>query len=69
MQVKIYPCGIKVKTKLSGIEAIITGITIRFAAVAYELSYFKEAEYQQIWVNETEFTAIDGSKIKIGFIK
>lgn len=65
---EIYQCGVKVKTKLGCIEAIITGLTIRFDAVAYELSYFNnEMEYKQVWMNENEFSVTGETKIKIGF--
>lgn len=37
---EIFECGSTVKTKSGNIEAIITGITIRFDAVQYEVSYF-----------------------------
>jgi hypothetical protein len=64
---EIINCGTKVKTKLSNIEAMITGITIRFGAVAYELSYFKDGDYKQCWMNEREFDIIKCERSPIGF--
>ena len=66
----VYKCGIEIITKLNAIHAIITGISIRFDRVIYEISYFKDAIYYQIWLHEEEFTLInDSEKIKIGFKK
>jgi len=69
MPLKLYSCGSKVVTKLSNIEAIITGISIRFNAVSYELSYFINAEYKQVWLNECEFNISDKEVKRIGFRK
>jgi hypothetical protein len=69
MEINIIACGSRVTTKLNAIEAIITGVTIRFNALAYELSYFDKAEYKQIWMNESEFGIKDGSVQQIGFLK
>lgn len=65
---KVYPCGIKVTTILNSIEATITGVIIRFNAVAYEISYFHNGERKEVWMNEKEFTT-DSKKKTIGFIK
>lgn len=64
---KVFECGSRIKTSLSVIPAIITAISIRFNAVAYEVSYFNNGEYKQIYLNETEFTLEDGKKQTIGF--
>jgi len=70
MSVKIYKPGSVVTTKINSIEAIITGVTIRFNAIQYELSYFDNKEYRTAWLNENEFE-IKGEAViqKIGFIK
>lgn len=65
---KVYPCGITVTIKANSEQATITGVTIRFKAVAYELSYFASDGRKEIWVNECEFTT-DIKKQSIGFIK
>jgi hypothetical protein len=70
MCLKVYKCGSRVITKLNAIEAIITGVTIRFAAVQYELSYFDNKEYKTAWLNENEFDVKDEyATQKIGFNK
>lgn len=66
---EVYQCGTKVKTEMSNVEAIITGINIRFGAVQYALSYFKEGEHKTAWVYEKEIIAGNDVKQKIGFIK
>lgn len=66
---QLIKCGTRIKTKLSNIEGIITAITIRFKAVAYELSYFHEGEYKTAWLNETEFDISNCERSQIGFKK
>lgn len=65
----VYECGSKVTTELSNVEAIITGICIRFGIVQYELSYFKDAEHKSVWVYEKEIIMGENVKQKIGFLK
>ncbi len=65
---KVYECGSDVKTRIGHIEGKITGVTIRFEAVAYEISYFDgDMNYKSVWLNEIEFEIINGSKRLIGF--
>lgn len=66
---KVVKCGTKVKTVLSNIEGIVTCASIRFTSVNYEVSYFNNGEYKQVWLNENEFTIINGTKQIIGFKK
>jgi len=66
-KVTILKCGIEVMTKLNSIQGIITGISIRFNTVSYEISYFNGLEYKQIWMNEVEFSTKHTKKQTIGF--
>lgn len=54
--IKVIPCGTMVEIILLKMKAMITGITIRFNAVAYEVSYFHDGEYQNVWLHESQFT-------------
>lgn len=63
----LLSCGQKVITKLSKIEGIITSISIKFNYVSYEVSYFHEGEYKQIWLNEAEFDTENQQRQAIGF--
>lgn len=63
-------CGQTVETIHGKIQGTITGITIRFDTVAYEISYFKDAEKMECWLNRCEFTVLEKAKyIQIGFNK
>ncbi len=63
----ILSSGTIVKTKMGNIEGIITGATIRFNNVSYEISYFMDGEYKEAWLNEVEFTIDNIERQKIGF--
>lgn len=65
---KLLPCGITVRTKISNIEGMITAACIRFDKVTYEISYFSNSEQKVIWMHEKEFTT-DSKKQTIGFNK
>jgi len=64
---KLIKCGTKAIIKLGNSEAIITGISIRFSTVSYELSYFINGEYKSTWFNECEFNVDERSNTVIGF--
>lgn len=66
---KLYACGTHVTTKLRKIEGMITGITIRFSAVAYEVKYFFDNDFKTEWMNESEFEVTEVKKQSIGFYK
>lgn len=66
MNTEIVPCGAQVTSKLSNVNGIITGISIRFNNVSYEVSYFSGHEYKQIWMYDCEFTTT-AAKETIGF--
>lgn len=63
---KVIPCGTHITIKLNSVEGIITAVSIRFNAIAYEISYFSGNDYKQIWLNDAEFTALVKKK-QIGF--
>lgn len=63
---EIVPCGTQVTSKLSNVNGIITGISLRFNNISYEVSYFSGHEYKQIYMYECEFTTTT-SKETIGF--
>ena len=65
---KVIPCGTHITTKLNSIPGIITGLSIRFTMVSYEVSYFNGQDYKQIWLTESEFN-FTGKKETIGFTK
>lgn len=66
----VVKCGSKVKSVLTNIEGIVTAVSIRFNAVAYEVSYFNNGEYKQVWLNESEFELSSTHKKEtIGFKK
>jgi len=58
--------GQKVVTNLSNIEGIITATIIRFESIVYEISYFNNNEYKQIWLTEFEFDVKNLDRKKIG---
>ena len=64
--ISLFPCGIKVRMILSGIEGMITCSSIRFDKVQYEVSYFIEGKHETVWMNENEFET-NNQKVKIGF--
>lgn len=64
---QIIKCGSKVRTKIGTIDAIITAAVIRFDRVQYELSYFSNGEYKNIWMDIMEFDHGDADVVEIGF--
>lgn len=55
MGLTVVKCGTVVTTTIGKIECIVTGCCIRETHIVYELSYFCQGEYKQIWVNRYEF--------------
>lgn len=66
-ELQIIKCGTEVLTKLSKIVATITGVSIRFDTISYEISYFNNGEHKTAWIYEHEFTIDNVEKIKVGF--
>jgi hypothetical protein len=64
--VTVYKCGIKVITVIGNIEGMITGVSIRFEKVQYEVSFFYDGEQRCYWMHEQEFITNE-EKVKIGF--
>jgi len=64
----ILPCGSIVKTKIGGIEGMITCQSIRFDKIQYEITYFTNNEQKCIWMNENEFETNVNRQI-IGFVR
>lgn len=63
-----YQCGQRIFVNTANIDGTITGVLIRFDTVIYEIGYFKELEYKQIWLNDCEFTVSpESKKSAIGF--
>ncbi len=66
---KVYECGTEINIKNVNIDGFITGINIRNKIVRYEISFFSNGKYNQMWMNEYEFKIKNGNKTSIGFIK
>ncbi len=64
---KVYKPGTKAITNIGEIAGIITAVSVRFDSVNYEFSYFNAGDYKSCYLNESEFTVIEDTKIKIGF--
>jgi hypothetical protein len=66
--IEIIPCGTKATTAIGSIKGIITGITIRYNAIAYELTHLDiNSHLVTTWMNEAEFTTECTEKNQIGF--
>lgn len=70
--IAVRALGIPVKMKFANsLSGIITGICLRGdgSQITYEISYFNEREYKQIWMVESEFEVTqDPSYATIGFL-
>ena len=64
---EVYKCGSKATTIIGKIEGIITGISIRFGKVQYELSYFEKGKHETAWVEECEITSEIKERNNIGY--
>ena len=68
MGVKVISYGTPVKTVVGEIEAIVTGVCIRQNNIRYNIAYFKDGIYRDIWVDEIEIKVkIDNTK-KAGLV-
>jgi len=67
--IKIIKPGTKAKTVIGGIDCFITGVKIcdDKGFVIYEISYFNQDGYRQLWVDEYEIETDKPDKMKIGF--
>lgn len=61
-------CGTEVEIKNTSIKGFISGITIRFSNVVYEVSYFYNGEQKSCWMYDIEFKETGpNSKKEVGF--
>ncbi len=61
----IYACGTPVIIKNLDVNGLITGISIRFSRVSYEISYFYNGDQKIIWMDEIEFNIREYEKKSI----
>lgn len=66
-EISVYKCGIVAKPKMHNAEGIITAALIRYGRITYELSYFHNGEYKNIWISEDELEIMSDEKQKVGF--
>lgn len=65
---EVYKCGTKVSLTFNhDSDGVITAVSIRFERVVYEVSYFNNGEYKQVWLDKCEFGILNGEKNRIGF--
>lgn len=65
---ELYPIKTKVQINLNhACDGIITAINIRAGYIQYEIAYFLNGEYKAIWLQDFEFTVVNGEKQRIGF--
>lgn len=67
MHITVIGCGSEVITKIGRVTGMITGKTIRFSDVEYEITYFNGSEFKNTWMREQEFIVTNGSKQQIGY--
>lgn len=63
----VYPCGTEVILKrVPELPGNITGISIRFTYVQYEVTYYVQGVQYKVLVDENEIIK-DSKKVKLGF--
>jgi hypothetical protein len=63
----VYPCGAEVILKrVPELPGNITGISIRFTYVQYEVTYYVQGVQYKVLVDENEIIK-DSKKVKLGF--
>jgi len=67
MCMKMIKCGTLVTTKVGGVHGMITGATIRFENIIYEMTYYAADEFKTGWFKEEEINIDDSNVKKIGF--
>ena len=65
---KVIPYGAKVKTVIGGVEAIITGVSLRGNSIRYNIAYFSNGVQQDIWVESVEVEMFNDEKKKAGLV-
>jgi len=64
----VYKQGITVEMRVGSIVGMITGVSIKFASILYEITYYTDGIYHTIWANEVEFEPRNKDKTQsIGF--
>jgi hypothetical protein len=64
----VYKQGTTVEMKVGSIVGMITGISVKFVSVLYEITYYADGLYHTIWANELEFEPRSKEKTQvIGF--
>jgi hypothetical protein len=66
---EIYKTGTRVRTVIGDIEAFITQVRITSGHIHYEISWFKDGESQNAFLEDFEFTTDCKTKEEIGFRK
>ena len=66
--IMIYKQGITVEMKVGSIVGMITGVSIKFTSILYEITYYTDGIFHTIWANEVEFEPRSKEKTQaIGF--
>jgi len=47
---KVLPQGTKIKTKVGGVEGMVTGVSIRGSSVYYDVTYFAGGLHKNTWM-------------------
>lgn len=63
----VIPCGTTIVSKIAGIEGMIIAIKISFAQVDYDITFFIDGNFRNIWMNENEFDIKTTNRQPIGF--
>lgn len=65
-ELKVYPCGTMITTKLGAVQGMITCQSIRFRRVSYEITFDSNGKPDVFWASEHEFDT-EAAKEVIGF--
>lgn len=68
MSIKIVPLNTRVTTVIGEVEGMITGVCIREGYINYDISYFKNGEYTNCWLNRAEFLVKSSNSKKVGLV-
>lgn len=67
MELTVIGCGTEVESKVGSVKGMVTGKSIRFNDVQYEITYYDGSEFKNTWMREPEFIVTNGCKQKIGY--
>jgi hypothetical protein len=65
--IKVLPFGTRVN--VGPVEGVILGISIRAAGVRYEVGYWNNKEWKEVWFDAVLVESAAGDTIRIGFVK